>query len=421
MKKESVLLLVAFFSSALTLQAAGLGAANALDTSNYTVVERGPNHCIWCRVTAFTNNLGKVTYRTNSYTELSSGMHHLVNGQWVESSEEIEITPTGAQATNGLHKAVFSGELNVADAIDLTTPGGQHLKSHVMGLSYFDPATGKSVLIAEIKDSHGQLLPTKNQVLYPDAFTDFKADVRYTYRKSGFEQDIILHEQPPPPSDWGLSDAARLQVLTEFPEAREPAIRSAAAGPGALPDETIDFGTMKMGRGKAFTLGQERPSASVRKQWLKLEGRTFLVEEVPIQAISKQLQKLPAPSTSNPSPNPTPNSAPEKGKRSSTPGRSNVPRRQLVDQRVLPAPKPAKKGGIPVQLASLAPIQDGLVMDYVTMNTDTNDFTFQSDTTYYISGFVNLGGTTAFEGGTVLKYSESGEGIVDTSSGTPVF
>jgi alpha-tubulin suppressor-like RCC1 family protein len=368
-------------------------------------------------LTALSNNLGKVTYRTNSYTELATGMHHLVNREWVESSEEIEITPTGAQATNGSHKVVFSGELNTADAIDLTTPGGQHLKSHVMGLSYFDPATGKSVLIAELKDSQGQLLPTKNQVLYPDAFTDIKADVRYTYRKSGFEQDIILHEQPPPPSEWGLSGAARLQVLTEFTEAREPAIKSAKAGTSAMPDETLDFGTMKMGRGKAFTLGQERPSAFVSKQWLKLKGRTFLVEEVPVQAISKQLEKLPAPPSSSTSGN----QPPQNGKRASAPGRSklasNVSRRQLVDHVVLPPPKPAKKSRSPVQLASVAQHQNGLVMDYVTtLDTETNAFTFQSDTTYYISGFLILDGTATFEGGTVLKFTQDGSSEVMCNS-----
>jgi hypothetical protein len=47
----------------------------------------------------------------------------------------------------------------------------------------------------------------------------------------------------------------------------------------------------------------------------------------------------------------------------------------------------------------------GLVLDYQTINsTITTNFTFQGDTTYYISGSVYLYGTNTFEAGTVIKY-----------------
>src|SRR5258706_3805408 len=68
-------------------------ASAVVDSSNlgtnlgtYAVTERGPNHRVWKRVVAQTNDLGVVSYETNGgYTELATGLHHLVNGQWVES------------------------------------------------------------------------------------------------------------------------------------------------------------------------------------------------------------------------------------------------------------------------------------------------------------------------------------------------
>jgi hypothetical protein len=137
-----------------------------------------------------------------------------VNGQWVGSKEEIVILPNGtAAATNGQHQAYLPGDIYNGE-IELVTPDGQQLYSRPMGLSYFDGTN--SVLIAELTNSIG-VLTGNNQVIYPNAFTGFAADVRYTYTKAGFEQDIILLEQPPTPESFGLNPATtRLQVLTEF-------------------------------------------------------------------------------------------------------------------------------------------------------------------------------------------------------------
>ena len=65
-----------------------------------------------------------------------------------------------------------------------------------------------------------------NQVIYPNAFTSFKADLRYTYTKAGFEQDIILREQPPTPKSFGLDPQnTRLEVFTEFFGPPQPGIQ----------------------------------------------------------------------------------------------------------------------------------------------------------------------------------------------------
>src|SRR5581483_10365632 len=157
-------------------------------------------------------------------------------------------------------------------------------RSQVLGLSYFDAATGQSVLIAEVKDCIGKV--SGNQVIYEDAFTDFRADVRYTYTRAGFEQDIILRDQPPGPEEYGLSPATtRLQVLTEFlnpPSTAKLGRARRAPGQTAPADEDLNFGTMRMGHGRAFSVGAEdrRRTIPMGKQWLKLEGSDFLVENV---------------------------------------------------------------------------------------------------------------------------------------------
>jgi hypothetical protein len=58
-----------------------------------------------------------------------------------------------------------------------------------------------------------------------------------------------------------------------------------------------------------------------------------------------------------------------------------------------------------MKLEKLAVPETGLVLDYVTINTGQSGYTFQGDTTYYISGALSLSGTTTFEGGAVLKYA----------------
>ena len=126
-----------------------------------------------------------------------------------------------AAATQGQHQAYFPGDIYQGE-IRLVTPDGKTLRSRPLGLSYFDG--NNSVLIAELKDSTGWLVGS-NQIIYPDAFTDFKADLRYTYTKAGFEQDIILREQPPSPKSFGLDpETTRLQVLTEFFNPPQPAV-----------------------------------------------------------------------------------------------------------------------------------------------------------------------------------------------------
>src|SRR5262249_5140052 len=104
-----------------------------------------------------------------------------------------------------------------------------------------------------------------------------------------------LRAQPPPPSDFGLnSETTRLQVLTEFYDAPPAQKRHIpATRRGVLQDETVDFGNMKIGPGKAFLIGessQKNKPIRVSKEWTILEGRNFLVEEVPFKQVDERIQ-----------------------------------------------------------------------------------------------------------------------------------
>ena len=271
----------------------------------------------------------------------------------MDSKEEIDILPNGtAAATNGQHQVYFPGNI-YQGVIELVTPDGIHLQSRPLGLSYDDGTN--TVLIAELTNSIGQLVGS-NQVIYPDAFTDFKADLRYTYTKAGFEQDIILREQPLTPESYGLNPAtARLQVLTEFFNPPQPAVTTAMLPKQAgitLTDENLDFGVMKMMPGRAFLLGSDahEGGALVSKSWVKLEGRQFLVEEVPVEALANELAQLPAPQTASTKPN------------------VNSTLHVVSAKRLLPAPRLTKTspGGQFRQVAQAAPPSRDLVLDYQT-------------------------------------------------------
>ena len=364
----------------------------------YSVVGRDANSRVWERTTYELSPSGSVVPQKNRYTELATGLHYNKNGQWVESKEKIDILPNGtAAATQGQHQVHFPGDI-YDGVIELVTPDGKHLRSRPVGLSYDDG--GNTVLIAELTNSVGYLVGS-NQVIYPDAFTGVEADLRYTYTKAGFEQDIILRAQPPTPESLGLNpQTARLQILTEFFNPPRPNVRTATVSTkaGKLINQQLDFGVMKIRPGKAFLLGTNSPSARVNKQWLNAEGRQFLVEEVPVLAVTNELLQLPAPQTV------------------STRISPNSPLHLVSAKRLLPAQRLVKTVPPmrPMQLAQAVAPSQGLVLDYQTVNGGLTNYTFQGGTTYFISGPAYLYGANTFEGGAVIKYQ-----VADEFSGYP--
>jgi hypothetical protein len=387
------ILLLAMLSACSTLRAQTVNPAttnlDALPSPKpYVVVSRGANSAVWQRQTYERAPDGGVVTNIQKYTELASGLNHSVNGQWVPSTENIEITADGtsASATNGQHQAYFPGDIYDGE-IKLVTPDGKTIQSQPVGLAYSDGSN--SVLLAVVTNSIGAILPSGNQVIYTNAFAGLNADLLYTYTKAGFEQDVVLREQPPDPAPLGLNPAkTRLQVITEFFNPPQPGIWAAtvATAAGNLEDDSLSFGVMRMGHGKAFLLGAKSPSVRVEKRWLMLNGRQFLIEEVPIVSVAKAIDTLP---------------------RFAGLTGANT-KFAVAGNLILPAPRQVRKSASTMFLAQAAAPSRGLVLDYQTISGDTNDFTFRGDLTYYITGEFDVESNLTIEGGTVIKFDESG-------------
>lgn len=369
---------------AQALNSAAAGSTVLPSLSSYAVVSRDADSAVWQRQTYDRGPSGTVVTNTHRYVELATGLNHLVNGQYVPSTENIVISPDGrsAMATNGQHQVYFPGNIYSGD-IKLVMPNGKMLQSQPIGLSYSDET--KSVLLAVVTNSTGAILPSGNQVIYSHAFDGVDADLRYTYTKAGLEQDLVLRQQPPDPSALGLNPAStRLQMLTEFVSSPQPSVTAASlpTAAGNLENDSIWFGTMHMGQGKAFLLGTNPPSAVVEKRWLTLNGRQFLIEEVPVVSIATAIDTLP----------------PFVAQTGS--GKLVVSKNLVLPPQRLVHTEPKTRF-----LAQAAPPKNGLVLDYVTLNYPTNNCILQGDSTYYLSGVVTLTGTVTFEGGAVLKYA----------------
>lgn len=385
--------------------------------AQWRVKQRGAHETEWYTVRYRTNaGTGKVTASTNSYIELATGLNRFeaTTAKWVESKEEIEIVPGGAVARKGQHRVTFAANINTAGAIQTTAPDGKVLRSHVLGLAYTDAATGESVLIAGLKDSIGEVIG--NQVIYRDAFDGpFKADLRYTYTKAGFEQDVIFRESPvvsESPEKHGMDPAVtRLEVWTEFLSPPAPIriasnlkvetnalVRSAMVDPD-LSDETLDFGGSRIGPGTAFSLDDtadeiEKPVIPVGKNWLRLEGRDFLIEKVDFEDALPSLLKLPAPE-----------SLQDDGRKQAA--LPSKPRSQLLASLRGPSSDEDRAQGNsqPMRTASISAPERGFVLDYIQLNTSQSDYVFKGAATYHVTAAVTLSGTTTIEGGTVVKFN----------------
>ena len=393
---------------------------HAQNAGGYAVAESGANYRVWQKTTVENG-----TNRIHRYTELGSGLNFRDpnTGQWTPSREQIDLlTPGGAfaaAATSGQHQASFP--LDIAQGIiQLSTPDGKQLRSRPVGLFFEDDSN--SVLIAILTNSVGELVGS-NQVVYPDAFEGVAASVRYRYTRSGFEQDVIVQGQLPDPASLGLRPArTRLGVLTAFFDTNNPvATAGTVDAADGLSDVALTFGSggMKMGQGRAFSIGNTEPSGlpanvtpatwlnwitnaaqrasskrtPIFKRWFQLQGRNFLMEEVPYRRVAAQLRPLPpwtgrldAISTNLLAADALLDEIPARllaQSASGTPGETRTMRLSKLDLDKTPA----------------------LVLDYfVIVPPFPGNYTFQSGTTYYVEGMCDLLDVT-LQAGAVIKYA----------------
>jgi hypothetical protein len=149
-----------------------LGAGTESSESRVTnkrVLERGLRHRVWEQtIETGDASTGQRANRISTYTELADGLHYW-DGEWKESQDLIEIVGNNAVARHGQRKVIFNANLNTEGAIDMQSRTGNRFRLRPLALRYFDKSSGKAVVLAETKDSIGELLPP-NRLLYPDAF-----------------------------------------------------------------------------------------------------------------------------------------------------------------------------------------------------------------------------------------------------------
>jgi hypothetical protein len=391
-------LITVLFSSSLALYADQVPALGG----DYQIVGRGPNSRVWQKTDFRTNSAGIVRTNVRSFTELHTGVCYQSNGEWADSVEQIELTATGAQALQSAHKVQWAANINTpTGAVKLTSPTGQLFSSTVYGLSYRDASTGTNVLIAPLQDSAGEVVG-ENKAVYTNAFSGVNADIEYTYTTEGLEQNIVLREQPPSPADYNLDpETTYFDVVTKFfdaPQATANTVTSARV----TDDQIIRFNDMIMAQGTAFLIGDESQNQeygfTVTKHWVpQADGSAFLFEEVPYTALTNLTTPLPLHSS---------NIKPSKQIRRTA---SAKPRSQK------PSASASFRGTMKTaRNDTRANKKPGFAIDYVMVgggndNTSSN-FVFQGDTTYYVSGkwyFYGAPGTIVFEGGAVIKYTNS--------------
>jgi hypothetical protein len=235
-------------------------------------LSRGPHSRTWGTVREIRTPRG-VLYRTNAtVVEFQTGLHRWDADQqsWVGASPRLDVFQDGAVVRGLQYFVIFQPNLASKGAIDIQLIDGQRLTGQITGLVYTEGT--KSVLIAEVTNCAGEIGgPEQKELTFVRAFTDFNIDVKFVVQRGRFCQDIIIKERLPSPTQYGLSERANLEVLTEWITAPTPqkAVRvwePAQDGQRALTDESLSFGSMEFATGQALSVGEP---AHTRCPWLR--------------------------------------------------------------------------------------------------------------------------------------------------------
>ena len=400
---------LSFVLRGLAFVLASITTLNLHAQTDYTVTERGLDFKVLEKTTVENG-----TNRVHRYTELATGLNYTnASGQLTESKEQITIQPGGgAAATQGRHKVFFPADI-YNGVIEVVTPDGKHLKSRPLGVSYDDGSN--TVFIATLKNAQGYLT-SSNQVTYRDAFTGFKADLVCTYRRGGFECDLVFRQQPPTPGDYGLDETfSTLSMVTEFFNTADPVqVPGASDEWFGLQDSTLKFGKLTMTHGKAFafhssgsnyaqtnsqSLLTSAATIPVYKSWVNSGGRKFLIETVPVLDLAEDLSALPLQAKAE-----NGNLKPE----NKTLLAASGPKFQVSGLKFPPSHEVAACTNQILLASADFNREPGVVLDYNTINADgsTNEFTFSTGATYLISDavwfdLVNL------EAGAVVKFGHN--------------
>ncbi len=414
-KSSSFVLICAFISACVTM--AG-GAPNNPLAQAARVVERGENHRIWEQVHAITNDVkgaAQVQLLTNRYTELGAGLSYRQrDGSWADSHAELTLAADGgAEARKLPHKVHFAPDINTVAAVRMTLPDGKLMSSTPRGLYLYDSSSKERLIVGVITNSTGVIVPP-NLVVYSNCFVGFDADLILRVTPAGLEQDIAIRESLDwiPLAELGFDPKSTvLEAWTEFYAAPKPAKkknsirarRVKGAEAAELSDEKLDFGSVIMRPGRAYSTrdakpqvglaghGNEPGSIPVGKVWLDAEdSRRFLIESVRWPELLPHFEGLQKGSAIT-------NAAFRPDMRSSPSAIPEIPpalMAQVSSDRMLVA-----------QHASAS--VPAFILDYATVNGYYPSYVFAPDQTYYISGGVYID-NAVFYGGSVIKLASMG-------------
>ncbi|MHB8522303.1 MAG: hypothetical protein ACYDH9_16305 [Limisphaerales bacterium] len=342
---------------------------------------------------------------------MATGMNYWDGQQWVPSNPSFEAVDNAFVAEHLQYQVRLNANLNVAQALTVTTRDGIVLHSTPAAIGLYDAASGRSAILAELTDCTGVLVGS-NQVVYANAFNTngVRANLVYTIHRGSFSQDVVITGQLNP-ADYGFpTNSTRVQIFTEFydppqPERfvrpirvePQPAVRNRMATPD-LVDQVLGFGEFVVGTGRAALTGNAQmpgsPAAPVVKEMAVLGQRTFLVESVEYPSVQTELQSLPKITASI------------QGRRRS----AKRPRAYaaIPSRRPLRTAETASGKGTGAIVAALSSKPAGLAIDYLATIDPLNvPKIFQGDTTYFVSGPVYCNSSTTIEGGAVFKYPNS--------------
>ena len=370
-----------------------LVAQTTADNQPYSVVDRGPFYRVLQRTVSVTDSAtGQVSQQVQSYTELEDGMNYLSNGQWVEAQDLVETTPTGAQAVHGQMKGSFSSDITSVGAITLSTPT-ETFQSHPIGLFYSDSASGKVAQLGSVQTSVGTLYPP-NVIVFSNVLSGLRADLMLVWAKNGFEQNLVLKQNPPPPESFSMSSSSTtLQLWTAMDECPLPNEQRPVLLSSGLEDHILIFASTWFPVGAAFAFGNTplppngqaaqvsliRPSESgtvpVAKSLANISGQDVLIEEVRYTDLAPVLSQLPQASLT-----PKVHQTVELADRAGFLRHSQKP----------------SSASHPVQVALAQYVTKGVVLDYPELSGNVNTYTFTNGTTYHIASTFEVGPGTAY-------------------------
>ena len=231
---------------------------------------------------------------------------------------QIAANPASFMLQNGLavcqtpaFTAVIANDISSPGAINVMISSGQRLKATVYGLAYMDFVSGRSVLLARLTSSTGQLTsPTK--VLFRNCFdSGISADVQVEVSAKSVDQSIVLRKRIPGPESFNLPGTSRLAVLTSI-DAPEPVLVSrtidlrqlneqlGVEGEDTMQDSSLIFGSMRLAPGTAWSLDGVEDQIPVAKNLCSFPGLSgrYLIESTPYMLLQPRLNTLPTASVS---------------------------------------------------------------------------------------------------------------------------